>query len=123
MPRIKQQFEITDTRLPADHLILEGVDVSREPVFTVSEVARFFFARTAHWVRWRERRGFFVLDGEPVGERDTLPNGKLAARSYNLADVEKMAHALASKGAINGAQLANALLLVKTEAKLWGHIE
>lgn len=114
---------VTDTRLPEDRMLLDGIDVSREPLFTVSEVAKFFFARSPHWIRWRERKGFFVLDGEVVGEREKLPNGKLAARSYNLADVEKMAHALASNGAISGVQLSNAVMLVRTVAKVWGHIE
>lgn len=114
----EQQVVVTDSRLPTDKFILEDIDVTREPVFTVSEVAKVFFARSPHWIRWRERKGFFVLDGEDVsGQRTTE-----GARRYNLADVEKMAHALAAKGAINGAQLTNALLLVQTEAKLWGYL-
>lgn len=114
-----QHVVVTDSRLPTDKFILEGIDVAREPVFTVSEVAKVFFARSPHWVRWRERKGFFTLDGEDVGGQRTDEG----ARRYNLADIEKMAHALAEKGAINGAQLTNALLLVQTEAKIYGYIQ
>lgn len=115
----EQRIVITDPRLPSDHFILEGLDVSREPVFTVSEVAKVFFGRSPHWVRWRERKGFFILDGEEVGTHRTDEG----ARRYTLADVEKMAHALAQKEAINGAQLANALLMVRTCAKVWGYLD
>jgi hypothetical protein len=114
----ESQVVVTDSRLPTDKFILEGIDVAREPVFTVSEVAKVFFARSPHWVRWRERKGFFVLDGEDVSGQRTDDG----ARRYNLADIEKMAHALASKGAINGAQLTNALLLVQIEARVWGYL-
>lgn len=109
---------VSDSRLPTDQFILEGIDVSREPVFTVSEVAKMFFARSPHWIRWLERKGQFVLDGEDVaGHRS-----EEGARRYDLADIEKMAHALAEKGSINGAQLTNALLLVQVEAKVWGYL-
>jgi hypothetical protein len=78
-----------------------------------------FFGRSAHWMRWRERNGFFILDGEDVsGHRTTQ-----GARRYTLADVEKIAHALAEKDAINGAQLMNALLMVQTNARIWGYIQ
>lgn len=112
------QFILTDTRLPADKFILEGVDVSEEPLFAISEVAKMFFARSPHWIRWRERKGDFNLDGEDVSGGRT----QTGLRKYTLADIEKIAHALAEKGAINGAQLNTVLLLVQTEARLWGHI-
>jgi hypothetical protein len=114
-----QHVVLTDSRLPTDRFILDGIDVTREPMFTVSEVAKVFFARSPHWIRWRERKDYFVLDGERVGGQRTDEG----ARRYNLADIEKMAHALAEKGAINGAQLTNALLLVQTEARVWGYIQ
>lgn len=116
------QFVVTDSRLPSDRLMLADVVLDRGPYFTVADVAKFFFARTAHWIRWRERKGFLVFEGQPIGKRKTLPNGKLAARAYDLADVERMAHALAEQQAINGAQLSNVLLLVRTEAQVWGYL-
>jgi hypothetical protein len=108
---------IHEDRLPQHQFILEGIDTSREPHYTVSEVAKFFFARTAHWIRWRESKGFFVLNGEPIAT-----NRKDKARFYTLEDVEKMAYALAEQKAINGAQMSNVLLLVQTEAKVWGYL-
>lgn len=55
---------VEDPKLPGDKTIFDGMDVSRQPWFTVSEVAKFFFAKSPHWVRWRERKGYFVL-GHP----------------------------------------------------------
>lgn len=109
---------VKDASLPADRFILEGIDTSREPHFTVSEVAKFFFGMSAHWVRWRERKGDFFLDGEAVGSHRT-PEG---ARYYTLSDVEKMAHALAEKDNLSVDQLTNALLLVQAEARVWGYL-
>lgn len=110
------QYVITDDGLPADHLIFEGVDVDEGPRFTISEVAKFFFGRSAHWVRWRERSGAFTFEGQPVGVHRT-PKG---ARVYDLADVEKMAHALAAERHITGEELSNILKLALLEAKVWG---
>ena len=119
MPEPQQSHIVmVDQRLPTDHLILEGIDVDKQPVYTVSEVAKVFFGKSPHWIRWREKNDFFVLDGEQVGGSRT-PEG---ARRYTLSDIEKMAHALAGREAINGAQLTNALMMVQTSARIWGYL-
>lgn len=118
MPSDPRFVVVTDPRIPTDRYIFEGIDVSREPVFSISEVSKFFFARSPDWIRWRERKGFFVLDGQDVGGYRT----EEGARRYSLSDVEKMAHSLAEKEAINGAQLTVTLILLQTQAKLWGYI-
>lgn len=98
-----------------------------KPSFAVQEVAKVFFGRGPDWLRWRYRRverdgevilpyGYFVLDGVPLETKKT-PAG---ARYYSLADIERMAHALAQTGGIDGAQLANTVLLVKTIARIYG---
>lgn len=110
------QYVITDNEIPDDRLIYEGVDVSEGPTFTISEIAKFFFGRSAHWVRWRERTGAFTYEGKPVGIHRT-PKG---ARMYDLADVEKMAHALAGEHHISAEELLNILKLVLIEGKVWG---
>lgn len=109
---------VTDARLDPDKLMLDGVDTAKEPHFTVSEVAKVFFARTSHWIRWLESQQAFILDGENVAERRT----DKGARVYTLADVERMTHALAVNGKINGAQAANALHIVQTIARVWGYL-
>lgn len=114
-----ERIILTDSRLPTDRLILEDIDTSREPIFTVSEVSKMFFARSPHWIRWREKKGEFVFDGEDVSGGRT----EGGARRYTLSDIERMAHALASRGSISGAQLGYALLLVHDEARLWGYVE
>lgn len=104
-----------DKRLPTDKFILEGLDVSRQPLFTISEVAKFFFGRTTHWLRWREP---FMLDGKEVGTRRTETH----ARVYALDDVEKMAHALAEAGDLTGDRFEGCLLAVEAVAKVWGYL-
>lgn len=106
---------ITNPRVDPSHFILAGIDTSKEPRFAIGEVAKFFFARSAHWIRWVEREHRLVLDGKPVGVGRTGSG----AREYTLTDVEEMAHALASNNTISGAQLSRALALVAMEAELW----
>jgi len=109
------EVTLADYRIDPDKPILHSVPRGVGPIFTVSEVSKIFFARTAHWVRWRERKGFLMLDGRPVAQAKS-PEG---ARRYNLHDVEEMTHALAQTGAISGAQAHKALLMVKIEAEIW----
>lgn len=93
-----------------------------KPTFTVAEVSKVFFAEDPDWLRWRIKKsdqnphGFFVLDGEPLVERRTEKN----FRYYTLADVEKMAHALAQNGAISGQRLTYIVSIIKNMLKLYG---
>jgi hypothetical protein len=84
----------------------------------VSEVAKDFFGRSSHWVRWLETQNAFVLDDVPL-EMSRTAKG---ARVYTLGDVERMTHALAQQGKINGAQAANALHVVQTVSRIWGYL-
>ncbi len=108
---------VTDSRVDATHFILEGIDTSAGPVFSVGEVGRFFFARTSHWMRWVERQGKLVLDGSAVAS----DRSEAGSRKYTLTDVEQAAHALATNGAISGTQLRLVLSLVATQAELHGY--
>jgi hypothetical protein len=117
---------VTNPEIKGDSFIFEGIDTDHSPtdpskpgpMFTVSEVSKFFFGRSPHWVRWRERKGFFTLDGKDVSGHRT----ETGARAYTLGDVEMMSHALAQNGAINGSQLNHALVLVKTCAHVHGYL-
>ena len=109
---------VTDPKVDPDHFLLASVDTSKEPLYAVGEVAKFFFGRTAHWVRWVEREGKLVLDGVPVA-KDRTGSG---SRKYTLTDVELMSHALAQNGAISGAQLRRALALVAVEAEIYDYL-
>jgi hypothetical protein len=102
------------------------------PHYSVQEVAKFFFGRTADWLRWRylsdektdkktgeitpakHPDGYFVLDGVPLEPKKSLTG----YRWYTIADVERMAHALAQNGAIDGWQLDNIVNLVKAAASV-----
>lgn len=108
---------VTDSRVDATQFILHGIDTASGPVFSVGEVGRFFFARSSHWMRWVEREGKLVLDGKAVARE----RSEAGSRKYTLSDVEQAAHALASNGSINGAQLRHALALVAIQAELHGY--
>src|SRR4051794_14042377 len=61
------QVNVADRRLDPDKMIFEGVttDGEKDPHFTVSECAKFFFGRSPHWIRWLEQQHKLVLDGNP----------------------------------------------------------
>lgn len=107
---------VTDSRLPMDRFIMEGIDPDK-PLFSISEIAKVFFGRGPHWARWRDKSGDFQFEGERVGRR-TDSN----ARYYTLADIEKIAHGLADEKHITAADLHNALVIVQAIARQWGHI-
>jgi hypothetical protein len=108
------------------------------PHFSVQEVSKVFFGNGPDWLRWRMRpddkriknketgvvtikkgkypEGYLILDGQKIEPKRT----DAGARYFTLADVERMAHALAQGGHIDGAQLTNVIVLVKTVAKTYG---
>lgn len=127
-----QRFFLDDSMFPLDK---SGIPV---PTFKVKEVAEVFFGKSVDWLRWRMRPddkrvkdkvtgevtvipgehpdGFFILDGEPLEFKRTDPG----ARYFTLADIERMAHALAQGGHIDGARLALVTKMVVTCARLHG---
>lgn len=108
------------------------------PRFKVKEVAEIFFGKSDDWLRWRMRPndkrvkdkvtgkttvikgdhpdGFFILDGVPLEFKRTGPG----ARYFTLSDIERMAHALAQGGHIDGQRLTLVLRMVVTCARLHG---
>lgn len=115
---------MTDMRIDPEQMMLEGVDTSKKPLFTVSEMAKFFFARSNHWVRWLEQTGKMTItdpDGT-VREVGTRRSEKMNGRVYTLSDIEEIAHALAANSSISGAQLRHTLLLVKAQAVMNGYL-
>lgn len=119
---------LADQTIDTDRLMLEGIDTSKRPLYSVSEMAQFFFVRSSHWVRWLEtdedkKKGKppgwrMMLDGERLVPIRTKSN----ARKYDLALIEKIAHALASNDTINANQLRKVLLLVKVQAEMNGYL-
>lgn len=120
---------VTDDRIDPDRMIFEGVDTYREstdvkgkvkvkgPIFTVSEMAKFFFGRTNHWIRWKESSGSMVDgSGKPVGKRR---DPKMGNRIYTLGDIEQIAHALAANGSITGTQLRHTLRILKSQGEMY----
>ena len=116
------RISLTDDRIDPDHRIFEGIDTEEKPVFLVSEMAKFFFARTNHWIRWLEAGGKMMheVDGEmvPMGTR----RDKNAGRIYTLSDIEEIAHGLAANGTISGTQLRNTLRILRAQGEMYGYI-
>lgn len=106
------QIILMDQEIDPDRFMFEGVPMDNSPQFSIGEMCKVFFARTDYWLRWRERQGSFVLDGEPVGTR----RGPFGARIWNLAEVEQMLHAAARSEAISGAQLLAGLKIARIMA-------
>ena len=103
--------------------MLNGVDTDKGPLYTVSEMAKFFFARSNHWVRWLEtqKKMILVLADDTQREIGNRRNDK-AARIYTLSDMEEVAHALAQHRAISGEQLCLALAAVKAQAQMFNYL-
>lgn len=95
-----------------DHLriITAGIEVERPPRFRVGEVAKFFFAKSTHWVRWRER------NYAPEWEPGSTVRG---ARLYDLADVEVFTRLLLADGAISYRDAESALGCVRAQVDLY----
>lgn len=129
--------------------IIDDPDPEVEPQFTVSEVAKVFFGMSPYWVRWNENRGFFKLNNKPVGNNrkiiHPLTKEQVAAkkagrrvkaevtyfiddgsgngvRTYTLYDIERMAYALMTFGAIDGMQLLGALRVIESVAMMYNII-
>lgn len=117
IPLDPTQVVVQAPYLPPDRFLLDGIDTSEGPTFTVSEAGKVFFNRGAHWMRWSEKEGHMQLDGVEVGTTRT----PVGARVYTLTDIEQVAHALASNHAINGAHVVNVLLVVQAMARLYGY--
>jgi hypothetical protein len=109
---------VPDPVLDSDQMMLEGIDTSKKPTFSISEMARFFFGRTPHWIRWLESKEPLALDGIPIKEMRTASG----ARQYDLATIEKMAHAYAANGRISGAQLRRALVMIRVQAEMYEYL-
>jgi len=123
-PEVPQKFPtdpfvrivLVDRDIDPSARLFAGISMDRSPTFSVSEVAKVFFARTDHWVRWRERVGDLSdTDGTPIGQRT-----QHGARFYDLADVEAVLHAAAAHGAITGAQLYTGLKIAHAISLSYG---
>jgi hypothetical protein len=131
-----RDYWIYDEMLPKhDEIVDEDGNPVPLPNFTVKETAKVFFARSADWLRWRGRPvhaghkendgqpctdrchpdGFFILDEELLEPRRT----EAGARFYSLADVERMAHALAQNGALSTEKLIETIMIIKWVARLY----
>lgn len=84
-------------------LMFEHVDLSKAATYATAEVAKFFFLRSAAWLRWKQGEGAFEnpVTGEVVQpERD-----RRNARRYTLLDIERLVHAMYANGSIQESQL------------------
>lgn len=91
------------------------------PNFGTQETSKIFFAKGPDWLRWRYHPaadfpdGYFVLDGTILEPKRSNSD----QRYYSLADIERMAHALAQNGAIDGERLMSIISLTLLSAHLY----
>lgn len=116
-----------------DRPMLAGVDVSAGPLYTIGEVSKSFFELTKYWIRWLDEKG--LLEAEEVDpatgqtvrvklydRKPTPRGGKAGARSFSLAHIEAIVHALAGAQAIDGEDAARALAVVYAVARVKGYL-
>lgn len=90
------------------------------PFYTVQETSKLFFGKGSDWLRWRYRpatnhpEGYFTLDDLKLEPKRTEKGN----RYYTLADIERMAHALAENNAIDGERLSVIIQLILLQAQL-----
>lgn len=102
--------------------ITKDLDLERSPRYRIGEVAKVFFAKSPHWVRWRERSDAFVIEGERWGPA-RAGGTNLKARDYDLGDIEVMVRLLYKGKAISRRDHRLALAIVSSQAELYrlGH--
>lgn len=75
---------LVGAQIPEDRLVTDGLNTGLGPLMSAGEVGKVFFGRSAAWMRTGERDGLW----EPPARSDT------GIRTYTLADVERIGHAL-----------------------------
>lgn len=85
-----------------------------KPTFRIAEVAKFFFARSADWMRWLvsehdDHGNVFMLDGVELVTQRTASG----SRTYTLPEIEKIAVALHVNGRINADQFRSTLNILR----------
>lgn len=103
----EREASATAGLLPAEpsmtSVMFEHLDISKAATYATAEVAKFFFLRSAAWLRWKQGEGAFEnpVTGETVApERD-----RRNARRYTLLDIERLVHAMYANGSIQESQL------------------
>lgn len=97
--------------------VLRGIE--NPPEFSTGGVSKIFFATHPatfrYWLWKEESKGGPILDGSriEIEQRDGY-------RVYSIEDVEKLAHAFARAGYIDGDRLGKIVLMVKTCAQMYG---
>lgn len=96
------------------------------PKYTVDQVAKFFFAKSASWLRLMMKPDedhpdtYFVRDGLRMEFRRLDPGKSDSARVFTLADIEPMVWSLVRFGSVDPQGLGHVLRLVEAEAILYG---
>jgi len=108
--------------------MIEARDWSRgaRPTYHMNEVAKFFFAMSASWLRLRLKADdehpetwFVNSDGTRMEFRRNDPNRATSARLFWLSDIEKMAWSLIRFGGIEPDRLARVLRVVEAQGVLY----
>jgi hypothetical protein len=96
------------------------------PFYSVDQVAKFFFAMSASWLRLKLKRDashpetwFTDENGVQINFRRNKPEQADSSRVFTLADIERMAWSLYWFSGITAEKLARIIHVVEAEAILW----
>lgn len=106
---------IEDPRMDPGRLMYAEMPYEEGPQFRISEVAKTFFGKTPHWMRWLQTKNALVFDGREVGNRLSENNNRI----YGLRDIEEIAHGLAQQRRLDGMSLRATLAALDAVGKLW----
>jgi hypothetical protein len=92
------------------------------PIFSRTETAKCFFGWKSFWLKHRlneltDEQGLIPLDGGTMGPLALDGHGSPV---FSLADVERVAHALAQAGMISGIHLQRTVAIVRSVAYQYG---
>lgn len=103
---------IVDPAIPSDSYLIPDELMDKGPTFTITIAAKIFFNRSPYWMRDQEKSDRFVLDGKPVGDRRSASDYRI----FTLGDVERIIYALGEADVLTGADMRNALTVVRSIA-------
>lgn len=108
---------LADPPIDTDRLMFDGIDTNSGPFYSITETAKFFFARSDTWLRGIERKGIIY-----EGRRWLPPRTEAGDRRYTLSLVEELAHGACQSGHIQVAQLRQALFCARMQGEMYGYL-
>jgi hypothetical protein len=117
-PPLSEQLQVTPVGLDPDRLMLDRIDTSGGPLFSVMEACKAFGFQSVHWLRLQETSGYLTYNGKPIEVHRSGHN----ARQFTLSDMEIVAHGLVQNHRISGEHAVLILKTINLMAKMYGFL-